>query len=155
MNRQGQDFQIGPGAASLLLIAVVLCMGVLGALSLVSARGDAQLTERGESMAESAARLNVLSEESYARLDAILAELGGAQDDDAYLAEISMRLPEGAELDGREIRWLEAAEDGRRITCAIEVAELGEFPRARWTEHRLWTELDEDTSEQLMALPPL
>ena len=41
MNRR--SFQIGPGAASLLLIAVVLCMGVLGALSLVSARGDAQL----------------------------------------------------------------------------------------------------------------
>ena len=155
MNRQGQDFQIGPGAASLLLIAVVLCMGVLGALSLVSARGDAQLTERSQSMAESAGQLNVRSEESYAQLDALLVELSGAEDDEAYLAALAQRLPMGATLDGRTIYWEEAAEDGRRIACAIEVAPLGEFPRARWSEHRLWTELDEDTSEQLMLLPPL
>ena len=152
MNRR--DFQIGPGAASLLLIAVVLCMGVLGSLSLVSARGDAQLSERSLRMTESAAILNVEAEQKLAALDGLLAELAAdAEDDEAYMAALMSRLPEDAQLWDRELRWEEASEDGRRVTCAVQVAPLGEFPRVRWTDHRLWTELDEDMSEQLLLLP--
>ena len=152
MNRR--SFQIGPGAASLLLIAVVLCMGVLGALSLVSARGDAQLSMRSIRMAESAATLNSYAEEELMQLDQVLVRLSErVEDDDAYLAELGMRLPDEMEMDGRTIRWEEAAADGRRVTCAVEVAPLGEFPRARWTDHRLWTQLDEDLSDQFLLLP--
>ena len=151
MNRR--DFQIGPGAASLLLIAVVLCMGVLGSLSLVSSRGDARLSERSLHMTESAAVLYVEAEEKLAALDALLVELSDAEDDEAYLAAIQERLPEDAQLVGRTLRWQESAEDGRRVTCEVEVAPLGEFPRVQWFDHRLWTELDEDVSEQLLLLP--
>ena len=149
-----RDFQIGPGAASLLLIAVVLCMGVLGALSLVSARGDAKLSERSLRMTESAAELYLEAEVKLASLDALLAELSEeAEDDEAYMAALLSRLPEDALVVDRTLRWEEASEDGRRVTCAVEVEPLGTFPRVRWTDHRLWTELDEDTSEQLLLLP--
>lgn len=151
MNRR--DFQIGPGAASLLLIAVVLCMGVLGSLSLVSSRGDAKLSERSLRMTESAAQLYLEAEQKLAALDALLAELSTAESDEAYLAAIQERLPADAQLFERTLRWEEASEDGRRVTCAVELAPLGEFPRVRWTDHRLWTELDEDASEQLLLLP--
>ena len=151
MNRR--DFQIGPGAASLLLIAVVLCMGVLGSLSLVSSRGDAKLSERSMRMTESAARLYMEAEEKLAALDALLYELAGAEDDEAYLAAIQERLPADAQLFERTLRWEEAAEDGRRVTCAVEIAPLGAYPRVQWTDHRLWTELNEDASEQLLLLP--
>ena len=151
MNRR--NFQIGPGAASLLLIAVVLCMGVLGALSLVSARGDAQLSLRSVRMAESAATLNSYAEEELMELDRVLVELAKVGDDAQYMAEIAKLLPYDATLNDRTISWVEAGEDGRRVTCAIEIAPLGDFPRMRWTDHRLWTELDEDTSEQLLLLP--
>ena len=151
MNRR--NFQIGPGAASLLLIAVVLCMGVLGALSLVSSRGDAKLSARTLRMAESAAQLNVAAEERLVELDVLLSEISDAESDDAYLAELNSRLPEGVLLNGRLLMWEESAEDGRRLACAIEVAPLGEFPRATWAEHSLWTELDEDAWDQLLLLP--
>ena len=152
MNRR--DFQIGPGAASLLLIAVVLCMGVLGALSLVSAQGDARLSERSLKMAQSAAGLNVHAEERLAEMDVMLAEVSATVDDDgAYLAELSERLPDDVFLYDRTISWEEASDDGRRVTCAVDIAPLGEFPRLRWTEHRLWTELDEDPWGQMLLLP--
>ena len=151
MNRR--SFQIGPGAASLLLIAVVLCMGVLGALSLVSARGDAQLSNRSLRMAESAAQLNVHAEEQLMELDQLLVELSDAEDDEAYLAELASRLPADMSMYDRTVLWEESADDGRRVTCAVEIAPLGEFPRTRWTDHRLWTELIEDMSEQLLLLP--
>ena len=148
-----RSFQIGPGAASLLLIAVVLCMGVLGALSLVSARGDAQLSARSLRMAESAATLNSHSEEQLMMLDELLVELSDAESDEAYLAELASRLPGDMDLAGRIVSWVEAADDGRRVTCGVEVAPLGEFPRAYWTDHRLWTQLDEDLTEQFLLLP--
>ena len=151
MNRR--DFQIGPGAASLLLIAVVLCMGVLGSLSLVSSRGDAKLSERSLRMTESAAQLYVEAEEKLAALDALLFELSDAEDDEAYLAAIQERLPADAQMYERTLRWEEGSEDGRRVTCAVEIAPLGECPRVRWTDHRLWTELNEAASEQLLLLP--
>ena len=151
MNRR--SFQIGPGAASLLLIAVVLCMGVLGALSLVSARGDAQLSMRSIRMAESAATLNSYAEEELMQLDKVLVELSAAESDAAYLAEIAALLPPDATLVDHTISWTEYGDDGRRITCAIEIAPLGEFPRVYWTDHRLWTELDEDLSGQMLLLP--
>ena len=151
MNRR--SFQIGPGAASLLLIAVVLCMGVLGALSLVSARGDAQLSERSLRMAESAATLNSHSEEQLMQLDALLVKLSDAEDDEAYLAALEDRLPGGVVLVNRRIYWDESADDGRRVSCGIEVAPLGEFPRVQWVDHRLWTELDEEAAGQLLLMP--
>ena len=51
MERKG--FRIGPGAASLLLLAVVLSMSALGLLALYSARSDAQMSERSLEVAQS------------------------------------------------------------------------------------------------------
>ena len=153
MNRR--NFQIGPGAASLLLIAVVLCMSVLGILSLVSARGDARLSERSATMAYSAAALNVQSERSMALLDATLYVCGqslsasgqstGEQDaQEAYLAAVGAALPHGMTLMGDTVYWQEASDDGRRIDCEAKIAPMGETPRARFTAHRLYTEIIEE-----------
>ena len=142
MNRR--EFHIGPGAASLLLIAVVLCMSVLGMLSLVSARGDVRLSERNSAMAISAALIDVSAEHSFAALDELLADCArDAANDDAYLAAAKAVLPEGMRLFGNTVSWLEESNDGRRLDCEVEIAPLGDFPRARFTAHRLYTELDE------------
>ena len=146
MNRR--EFQIGPGAASLLLIAVVLCMGVLGALSLVSARGDARLSERSAVVAQEAAELSAHSERVLAELDATLKELSETTGSNLeYLEQIAEHLPEGVELNDRTVSWVESAEGGRRVTCAAEIAQLGRFPRVQWVEHRVWTQLEEANPE--------
>lgn len=146
MNRR--DFQIGPGAASLLLIAVVLCMSVLGALSLVSARGDARLAGRGAALAEVSAALDAQAERRFAELDAVLADCQAAADDGAYLRAVEEALPEGMALSDRTVFWQEA--DGNRLLdCEAEIAPLGGFPRARWAAHRLYTEAPDAYEESI------
>ena len=86
-------------------------------------------------------------------LDKLLVELSDAGDDAAYLAELASRLPAGMSIYDRTVLWEESADDGRRVTCSVEIAPLGEFPRVQWTDHRLWTQLDEDLSGQFLLLP--
>ena len=62
-----RHISIGPGAASLILIIVVLAMTMLGAMALLNAREDARLTRRSAKTAEEdACRMeHVISEETF------------------------------------------------------------------------------------------
>ena len=133
-----RDFQIGPGAASLLMIAVVLSLSVLGMLSLISARSDGTLADRSAEVAAETAGLNVRAEESLARLDAVLAGRASAENDEEYISLAAENLPEGMRLDGRTVCWTEEAESGRMLECAAEILPLGSFPRIKWTIHRIY-----------------
>ena len=145
MNRR--NFQIRPGAASLLLIAVVMSMSVLGVLSLVSARSDAKLSERSVAVAQSAAAIDVQGERSLALLDAALAACQDAENDAAYLQAVAKALPEGMHLMGRTVTWEESIEE-RKLECRAEIEKLGEFPRVHWTAHRLYSEIIEDDFDE-------
>ena len=70
-----REYRIGPGAASLMLLVVVLSMS---ALSL-----------RSQDVARQVAELNVSAEQSLARLDAVLADAARtAQGEADYLARV-------------------------------------------------------------------
>lgn len=133
------DFQIGPGAASLLLIAVVLCMSVLGALSLTSAMGDERLSARGAALAQSSAQLDAEAERRFAVLDGMLAALQAGDEEEDYLAAVERVLPEGMTLDGWTVRWSEQTDGARVLDCEALLSPPGEFPRAVFTAHRLYT----------------
>jgi hypothetical protein len=139
MKRSG--FHIGPGAASLMLIVVVLSMSVLGVLALMSARGDARLSERSVQVAEQNYALKDAAERSLAALDAVLwRSAQGQADEAAYLLAVSESLPEGMRLAGRIIAWREEAGQGRALQCAVEVGPLGSSPRATWVQYNLMVE---------------
>lgn len=57
-----REYRIGPGAASLMLLVVVLSMSVLGMLALMSARSDENLSLRSAEVARQVAELNVSAE---------------------------------------------------------------------------------------------
>lgn len=142
MNRK--EYQIGPGAASLMLIVVVLGMSVLGLLSMMNARGDNRLSMRSAEVAEEAYGLSSAAECSLAALDAVLVECAAqAEDDDGWLALVTDALPEGMTISGRTVRWSEQNEEGRKMLCAVELEEFGAPQRTRWTEHKLYTQLDD------------
>ena len=69
-----REYRIGPGAASLMLLVVVLSMSALGMLAMMSARSDESLSLRSQDVARQVAELNVSAEQSLARLDAVLAD---------------------------------------------------------------------------------
>ena len=73
MNRR--EYRIGPGAASLMLLVVVLSMIVLGMLALMSAHSDENLSRRSAEVAVEVAELNAAAERTLA-CTAEIAELG-------------------------------------------------------------------------------
>jgi len=143
MKRRG--FQIGPGAASLMLIVVVLSMSVLGILTLMNARSDERLSARSVEVAQEIYQLDEKAERSLAALDEVLCALQGeTQDAEEYLSLLSGRLPEGMTLTGNTVTWREQGGSAKSLACAAEIAPLGSFPRCQLVEHRLLSGIDLD-----------
>lgn len=122
-----REYHIGPGAASLMLIAVVLAMSILALLSVMSARNDRNLSLRAAQVTQEIYALNARAERSLAELDAALK--GGTA------------LPEGMTRDGDAVYWDETTDSGRTLHCGVSVSSEG---APEWIEHRLETEIAED-----------
>ena len=142
MSRKSR-ISFGPGAASLILIVVVLSMSVLGILALMNACNDARLIARSVEVTQSGMALNSRAERALANLDSIVTKCAAMSDnDEAYELAVRSHLPVGMMMDGRAIAWEES--DGyRTLACAVELRPLGESERLRWQSHRL-TAITED-----------
>ena len=87
MNRQ--KIAAGPGASSLILIAVMLSLTILAALTMISARNDESLSDRSVETARQIYELSARGEASLAKLDQVLNEARRtAGDDTEYLSYI-------------------------------------------------------------------
>ena len=148
-----REYRIGPGAASLMLLVVVLSMSALGMLAMMSARSDESLSLRSQDVARQVAELNVSAEQSLARLDAVLADAARtAQGEADYLARVEAALAEepeaGMTLLGRTVSWPETNDEGRTLICAVELQEWGAFPRYVKAVYRLVTDEGEPDGEE-------
>ena len=141
--REKSRISFGPGAASLILIVIILSMSVLGILSLMNSRNDLNLSQRSTNVIVSVYNLYDEAEREYASLDETVAKLAQAvKDKEEYLPVIEAALPDGMTMDGNTVSWNKT--DGfRSLDLAVEVLPLGSTPRIRWTEHRL-TAVTED-----------
>lgn len=148
-----REYRIGPGAASLMLLVVVLSMSALGMLAMMSARSDESLSLRSQDVARQVAELNVSAEQSLARLDAVLADAARtAQGEADYLARVEAALAEepeaGMTLLGRTVSWTETNDERRTLICAVELQEQGAFPRYVKAVYRLVTDEGEPDGEE-------
>lgn len=153
-----QKIAVGPGASSLILIAVVLALSVLTVLTMISARSDEAMAVRSAETRQEVYGLFASAERSLAKLDEALVSCLAEQpeDPDAYLAAVKEKLPEGMRMKEDQVSWTEKAGD-RSLECAVRIAAPGGGSRMTWTEHRLaagdiWEEddfgdFDEDWSE--------
>ena len=135
--KKKSSVSFGPGAASLLLIFVVLAMSVLGMLSLMNSRNDVRLSERSVSVMEAVYALNAKAEETRAKADDVLYTLfrnpDAAED---YMAAADEALPDEIKVKDSVLSWDET--DGiRTIHCALEVLPPGSGQRTRWLRHTL------------------
>lgn len=135
--RRKSNISFGPGAASLILIVVILSMSVLGMLALMNARNDARLCERSTAVVIAGYELNDRAERHFAALDGVAARCAEASDaDEEYLGAVKGLLPEGMLMDGRIVSWEET--DGlRTLSCEAELLPLGAEQRLSWRAHRL------------------
>ena len=138
---------LGPGAASLILIIVVLSLCMMAMLTQISARNDYNLCTRSAEMVQRVYELNARSEKKLAELDALLAAAQkDACDMDAYLEKVEGLLPEGMTLEEDRVTWTEPL-DNRNLECIVLLLPPGEKQRARWISHKLMVEEPEDDWE--------
>lgn len=139
-----RNYRIGPGAASLLLVVVIVSMSVLGLLALISARNDYKLTQRAAEFTVAEYTASAQAERTLALLDGILlSSREDTQDDEEYLRVLAEVLPEGLTLSGRIVSWEESSDSGRTLMCAVEMLPLTEKKRFSWKTHAFVSVADE------------
>ena len=140
---------LGPGAASLILIVVVLSLAMLAMLMQISSRNDVSLTSRSAEMIARVYDLNADAERKMADLDEILIgcrEEIGEGGMEAYLELIAQKLPAGYDLLDDEVTWMDPL-DNRIMTCTVKILPPDEKERTEWIAHKLVVEEPEDDWE--------
>ena len=135
MTKRG-NLAIGPGAASLILVSVVLSLTVLGRLSLMGAKNDLRLASRSAQVTASVYELNAQAERALSRLDARAH---------AALAAGGQLQPEDGEvIDGESSTADFSLTDGvRTLTLTAALPRTAE-EHAAWRVHRLAVETEEE-----------
>ena len=118
---------LGPGAASLILIVVVLSLCMMAMLTQIGARNDYNLCKRSAEMVQRVYELNARSEQKLAELDAVLvkAQTEAGSNMEAYLEKVEELLPEGMSLDEEKVTWTEPL-DNRNLECIVQLLQPGE-----------------------------
>lgn len=138
---------LGPGAASLILIIVVLALCMMCMLNQIGARSDYNLCTRSAEMVQRVYELNAQSEQKFAELDAVLVKARkDAGDMNAYLKAVEATLPEGMTLEEDKVQWTEPL-DNRNLQCIVQLLPLEEKQRAKWISHKLVVDEPEEDWE--------
>ena len=138
---------LGPGAASLILIVVVLSLCMLAILTQIAAKNDYNLCTRSAEMVQKVYELNAQSEQNFARLDSVLVSARKETTDmQAYLDKVKEMLPEGMTLDEDRVTWTEPL-DNRNLECIVQLLPIEDTQRAKWISHKLVVEEPEDDWE--------
>lgn len=139
MNRKSR-VAFGPGAASLIVIMVVLSMSVLGMLALMNARNEARLSRRAMDVTEQVYALNNQAERDLARLDAVvrtydLPSQGG-------LDTLLRNLPQGMRYHDDVVSW-EITDGVRTLSLQARILPYSSDVRVEWLSHVLTAVTDE------------
>ena len=138
---------LGPGAASLILIVVVLSLCMLAMLTQIAAKNDYNLCTRSAEMVQKVYELNAQSEQNFARLESVLVSARQEPTDmQAYLDKVREMLPEGMALDEDRVTWTEPL-DNRNLECIVQLLPIEDTQRAKWISHKLAVEEPEDDWE--------
>ena len=145
MNRK---VALGPGAASLILIVVVLSLCMRAMLTQISARNDYNLCSRSAEMVQRVYELNEQSEKKLAELDALLvqAQQEAGSDMDAYLEKVKSLLPADMSMEEGNVKWTEPL-DNRNLECIVKLLPPGEKQRTKWVSHKLVVDEPEEDWE--------
>ena len=138
---------LGPGAASLILIVVVLSLCMLAMLAQIGSRNDYSLASRSAQMITRVYELHDQSERRMAELDAILVRCRkDAHDPEGYLTLVEQNLPEDMTLTDDIVSWTEPL-DNRTMNCEVQLTAPDEEPRAKWITYKLKVDEPEEDWE--------
>ena len=158
MKRNGQT-RIGLGAASMVLILLVLCLALLGVLSLVTARADLRMSSRDMDLALQYARASVSVQKALADLDEKMAEAWQCSQSDAQYAAACMRIETAGDavvlwLDDETAEIAVDAGAGRELCVLLMRNTMDEAAENRYIikKHTLQNVGDYEQTESLMLM---
>ncbi len=142
MQQKSNKLSFGPGAASIILIVVILSMSILGLRAYMMTRNDLSLSDRSARVTEEVYELNARAERSLAALDAISAGiLESAESDEAYLEQLKEKLPEGMTLEDDTVVWQESeGTHSLNLSAALPVGTKD--GHITWKTHRHIVEME-------------
>lgn len=160
MTQRGQT-RSGLGAASLILILLVMCLVLLGILSLMSARSDWNLSVRHAQLAQQYAEAAAAGQEALRALDEQMADAFKRCAQEAEYAEACLVIGEAGKAS---VAWIDAFCAEIRIDAGEDRALMIGIERCTWdkagekrfivtqnvlTDMREWRQTD---SLELMAM---
>ena len=95
--KRNRASHVGLGAASLIMILLVLSLALMGVLSLISARADLGMGKRYAELAGGYATASAEAQCTLAKLDALLAEAQWNAQDERQYAEACMKTTQAGE----------------------------------------------------------
>ena len=131
--RKNSAVHLGPGAASLILIFVMLALSILAMLTLVGARNDAKASERAAQVTQQIYELEARTQVMYARIAAAAEGNADAQEPPVLAADAAARInaeneaasdPERLTASGDVLSWV-CEDEARRFDCAVRIISGG------------------------------
>lgn len=154
-----EQSSVGLGAASLIMILLVLCLALMGVLSLMSARADLTLSRRYAQLAEGYANASAEAQAAIARLDEQLAEAHIATQDETQYAKACTAITEAGgaqvvwESDSLAVMQFDAHGE-RSLEVFLERKTWPEARKARYSiiEYRLMDAKEWEQTESLILM---
>jgi len=130
MKRREQT-RAGLGAASMVLILLVLCLALLGVLSLMTAQTDLSMSKRDIELNAAYAGAAAGAQRSLMELDRQLSEVYKQSADDMQYEEGCMEVNRAC---GAEVIWMDGRSAEMTFDAGADRELLVEIERCRWEE---------------------
>lgn len=168
MNEKKQEYRIGPGASSLLMIFVALCLTSVAILSLASAMADSNMTNKSQQMIDSYYAAAARVQREISGIDAQLLQFRQTSPDKASYTdkvfaihndEIGLTVEEGDNSNTALLSFSAPMYGGHEIFVRLNIPLVNSGPRYFVTAHMVqnvsvWTPDDSMSlfQESMMGL---
>ena len=125
---------IRTGWLSLIVMVVVVCLAVLGVLSLVTARAMLATAQKQADYVQQTYELEMLGQQWLSQVETVCSE---ASSEKELLAE----LPEGTRVDGDLLRYVAQNSDERQLSIAVQLEDR-QIRVVEWRQVRQWQETE-------------
>lgn len=125
---------IRTGWLSLIVMVVVVCLAVLGVLSLVTARAMLATAQKQADYVQQTYELEMLGQQWLSQVETVCSE---ASSEEELLAE----LPEGTRVDGDLLRYVAQNSDERQLSIVVQLEDR-QIRVVEWRQVRQWQETE-------------
>ena len=134
MNKYG--FRIGPGAASIILVIVVVTMSILGVLALSEAKTEKTLSEKSTQFVKEANLLEYNAQFTVMQLDEIISS---AREQSDFLSYIKETIPENVSMMEDRLSFETSLDGSKFLEITIRILPDTEDERFEYVSRRIFT----------------